>query len=74
VVDTIGLLLVVMVIAASVQDRDGGRGMLKRLHSALSSVGHSKMAASLAASHRPVAHPPVPFGTASSTSPSLNPA
>jgi len=32
VVDTIGLLLVVMVTAASVQDRDGGRGILKRLH------------------------------------------
>ena len=30
VVDTIGLLLVVMVTAASVQDPDGGRGILKR--------------------------------------------
>jgi transposase len=40
VCDTIGLLLVVMVSAASVQDRDGGRGILKRLHSALSSVAH----------------------------------
>jgi transposase len=40
VVDTIGLLLVVMVTAASVQDRDGGRGLLKALHSALSSVRH----------------------------------
>jgi len=40
VVDTIGLLLVVMVTAASVQDRDGGRGVLKALHSALSSVRH----------------------------------
>jgi transposase len=40
VCDTIGLLLVVMVTAASVQDRDGGRGILKRLHSALSSVAH----------------------------------
>lgn len=40
VVDTVGLLLVVMVTAASVQDRDGGRGILKRLHSALSSVCH----------------------------------
>jgi len=40
VVDTIGLLLVVMVTAASVQDRDGARGILKRLHSALSSVSH----------------------------------
>lgn len=33
-----GLLLVVMVTAASVQDRDGGRGILKRLHRALESV------------------------------------
>ncbi len=40
VVDTVGLLLVVMVTAASVQDRDGGRGILKRLHSALQSVRH----------------------------------
>jgi transposase len=40
VVDTVGLLLVVMVTAASVQDRDGGRRILKRLHSALSSVCH----------------------------------
>jgi len=40
VVDTIGLLLVVMVTAASVQDRDGARGTLERLHSALSSVSH----------------------------------
>lgn len=40
VVDTIGLLLVVMVTAASVQDRDGARGTLKRLRSALSSVSH----------------------------------
>jgi transposase len=40
VVDTIGLLLVVMVTAASVQDRDGGRGILGRLHRALSSVRH----------------------------------
>ncbi len=29
-----------MVTAASVQDRDGGRGVLKALHSALSSVRH----------------------------------
>jgi len=29
-----------MVSAASVQDRDGARGILKRLHSTLSSVGH----------------------------------
>ncbi|MGH2761558.1 MAG: transposase, partial [Thermoleophilaceae bacterium] len=35
VVDTIGLLLVVMVTAASVQDRDGGRGILKALHGRL---------------------------------------
>ncbi|HEY8640838.1 MAG TPA: IS5 family transposase [Solirubrobacterales bacterium] len=40
VVDTIGLLLVVMVSAASVQDRDGGRGILKALHGALASVRH----------------------------------
>jgi len=30
VVDTLGLLLVVMVTAASVQDRDGGRAALRR--------------------------------------------
>ncbi|MCA1678524.1 MAG: IS5 family transposase, partial [Actinobacteria bacterium] len=40
VVDTIGLLLVVMVTAASVQDRDGGRSILKALHRALGSVRH----------------------------------
>ncbi|MCA1677748.1 MAG: IS5 family transposase [Actinobacteria bacterium] len=40
VVDTIGLLLVVMVTAASVQDRDGGRAILKGLHRALGSVRH----------------------------------
>lgn len=40
VVDTIGLLLVVMVTAASVQDRDGGRGILKALNGALGSVRH----------------------------------
>lgn len=40
VVDAIGLLLVVMVTAASVQDRDGGRGMLKALAGALGSVRH----------------------------------
>jgi transposase len=40
VTDTIGLLLVVMVTAASVQDRDGGRGILACLHSALGSVRH----------------------------------
>lgn len=40
VVDTIGLLLVVMVSAACVQDRDGGRGILKILHSRFASVAH----------------------------------
>jgi len=40
VVDTIGLLLVVMVSAASIQDRDGGRALLKALHGALASVRH----------------------------------
>lgn len=40
VVDTIGLLLVVMVSAASVQDRNGGESILERLHRALGSVRH----------------------------------
>jgi DDE family transposase len=40
VCDMIGLLLVVMVTAASLQDRDGGRGILKRLYAALGSVSH----------------------------------
>lgn len=40
VVDTVGLLLVVMVSAACVQDRDGGRSILKALHRALACVGH----------------------------------
>ncbi len=40
VVDTIGLLLVVMVTAASVQDRAGGESILERLHYALRSVAH----------------------------------
>jgi transposase len=40
VVDTIGLLLVVMVTAASVQDRNGGESILERLHHALGSVRH----------------------------------
>jgi transposase len=40
VVDTIGLLLVVIVSAASVQDRDGGRCILKALHRAFGSVRH----------------------------------
>ena len=38
VTDTIGLLLVVMVSAACVQDRDGGRGILRLLHGTLASV------------------------------------
>jgi transposase len=38
VTDTIGLLLVVMVSAASIQDRDGGSGILKLLHGAMASV------------------------------------
>jgi transposase len=40
VVDTVGMLLVVMATAASVQDRDGGRDLLKRLHRSLPGVGH----------------------------------
>jgi transposase len=40
VTDTLGLLLVVMVTAASVQDRDGGRAILKKLHERLPTVGH----------------------------------
>ena len=40
VVDTIGLMLVVMVSAASVQDRNGGESILGRLHRALGSVRH----------------------------------
>jgi transposase len=38
VVDTLGLLLVIMVTAASVQDRDGGRRLLDRLRFAMPSV------------------------------------
>lgn len=38
VVDTLGLLLVVLVTAASVQDRDGGRDVLARLRAALPGV------------------------------------
>jgi transposase len=38
VVDTLGLLLVVLVTAASVQDRDGGRRLLDRLRFAMPSV------------------------------------
>jgi transposase len=38
VTDTIGLLLVVMVTAACIQDRDGGRGILRLLHGGLASV------------------------------------
>lgn len=40
ITDTMGLLLVVMVTAASVQDRDGGRGILALLKGALPSVRH----------------------------------
>jgi transposase len=40
VVDTLGLLLVVMVTAASVQDRDGGRSITKLLKKKLPSVRH----------------------------------
>ena len=40
VTDTLGLLLVVLVTAASVQDRDGGRGILKLLKAALPGVRH----------------------------------
>ena len=40
VVDTIGLMLVVMVTAASVPDRNGGESILERLHGALGSVRH----------------------------------
>jgi transposase len=40
VVDTIGLLLVVMVSAAAVQDRDGARPTLKRLKARLPGVRH----------------------------------
>ena len=40
VTDTLGLLLVVVVTAASVQDRDGGRSVLKRLHQQLPGVRH----------------------------------
>jgi transposase len=40
VVDTIGLLLIVMVTAASVQDRAGGESILDRLHGALRPVRH----------------------------------
>jgi hypothetical protein len=34
-VDTLGLLIVVMVTAASVQDRDGGRAVLQRAKMAM---------------------------------------
>jgi transposase len=40
VTDTVGLLLVVWVSAASVQDRDGGAGVLGRLHVTLPRVRH----------------------------------
>jgi len=40
VVDTTGLLLVVMVTAASVQDRDGGRRVLEKAKMAMPSLAH----------------------------------
>jgi transposase len=40
VTDTLGLLLVVMVTAASVQDRDGGKRILQRLRFRMPSVAH----------------------------------
>ncbi len=40
VVDTLGLLLMVMVTAASVQDRDGGKRLLERLRFVMASVAH----------------------------------
>lgn len=40
VTDTLGLLLVVMVTAASIQDRAGGRGILERLRSLAPGVRH----------------------------------
>jgi transposase len=40
VVDTLGLLIVVMVTAASVQDRDGGRAVLQRAKMAMPSIAH----------------------------------
>ena len=40
VTDTLGLLLVVMVTAASVQDRDGGAEIFKRVHKLVPSLHH----------------------------------
>jgi transposase len=40
VTDTLGLLLIVMVTAASVQDRDGGKVVLERLRFRMPSVAH----------------------------------
>jgi transposase len=40
VVDTLGLLIVVMVTAAAVQDRDGGRGALERAKMVMPSLAH----------------------------------
>ena len=40
VVYTIGLMLVLMVTAVSIQDRDGGQNILERLHGTLGSVCH----------------------------------
>jgi transposase len=39
-VDTLGLLVVVIVTAASVQDRDGGKRLLDRLRTAMPSIAH----------------------------------
>jgi len=40
VVDTLGLLVVVMVTTAAVQDRDGGRRVLDRAKMAMPSIAH----------------------------------
>jgi len=40
VVDTLGLLIVVMVTTAAVQDRDGGRRVLDRAKMAMPSIAH----------------------------------
>jgi transposase len=65
VVDTIGLLLVVMVTAASVQDRDGGRGILKRLHG---SSGRSSSCSLTAATGGSFSRSPRARGASSSKS------
>jgi len=40
VVDTLGLLIVVMVTTAAVQDRDGGRRVLDKAKMAMPSIAH----------------------------------